>query len=178
MKYLIALMLLVTAPAFAQEADPTGPALPSSNIGNYRGSYVLTHDRLGICPPNVRVWSSEGLDGDTFQIWVGDWFFRNVNAGPQSFNNEFEKGSSVSTYRGNTLTFTRRWYHKIKRVNERQQVQARFRGNNLRIVSRLWGSPPTERDCAYKRLPDTSDSFDDNIDNSEGTEFRLRRRGR
>ncbi len=149
MKYLVPLLLL-SVPAFAESPSA---ARNLGNPGEYNGSYTLTRDRLGICDPSLRVWSSSGLDGDTFEAWAGPYFFPRVNAGPQSFDNEFERGTKESTYAGNTLSFSRTWYDKIKNQHQRQRIEARFSGDTLRLVSRLWGDPPAERDCTYRRLP-------------------------
>ncbi|RZA08390.1 MAG: hypothetical protein EOP11_04970 [Proteobacteria bacterium] len=167
MKYLIPLFLLLVTPAFA-DSESDEPAAPRTNIGEHTGNYKLTKDRLGICPLTARVFSSEGLDGDSFQLWVGEWFFRDVNAGPQKFDNDFEKGVAESKYARNTLTFNRTWRHKIKNVNERQRVTASFHGENLRIVSHLWGSPPTERDCSFRRVKEEESDFGGDFDNSDG----------
>ena len=153
MKYVLPLFLFFVAPAFAENSV--------QHVSKYFGSYVLTNDRLGLCAPDIRVWSSDGSDGDSFQMWVGDYFFRSVNGGTQRFDNDFEKGSFVSRYENNTLSFNRQWFHKIKRVHERQRIVARFNGETVRVTSNLWGAPPTERDCRYRRVKGETPNFGD-----------------
>ncbi len=140
------LVLLLALSVFPMAANALGPL-------DFEGNFDLVRGKTGLCESTMNIYRAD--DDENFRnMFVGSYFFRNVNGGTYTWD-DYWNTRVINTYtRGNTMVSTQKIYEKAypRRWTRTYSVTLSKNGS-LKFVSRdsLFPNIPTV--CFYKRVP-------------------------